>query len=47
MHETDRRIDLGDPHSRQKALRSWSAQVLAAMDGVETEGVETAWTAGL
>ncbi|MET7289904.1 squalene/phytoene synthase family protein [Streptomyces sp. NPDC005573] len=36
MHETDRRIDLGDARSRQDALRAWSEEVRDALDGAES-----------
>lgn len=37
MHETDRRIDLGDAGVRQASLRSWDWEVRAALDGADTE----------
>ncbi|MFH8775962.1 phytoene/squalene synthase family protein [Streptomyces sp. NPDC017958] len=37
MHETDRRIDLGDVSARHEALRSWNGQVRAVLDGTKTE----------
>ncbi|SOE06449.1 Squalene/phytoene synthase [Streptomyces sp. Ag109_G2-15] len=37
MHETDRRIDLGDLSARHEALRSWNGEVGAVLDGAETE----------
>ncbi|MFE6488370.1 phytoene/squalene synthase family protein [Streptomyces sp. NPDC057757] len=33
MHETDERIDAGDPLTRQEALRSWNRDVTAALEG--------------
>ncbi|MFD5795251.1 phytoene/squalene synthase family protein [Streptomyces diastatochromogenes] len=37
MHETDRRIDLGDFSARHEALRCWSGEVRAVLNGAETE----------
>lgn len=34
MHETDERIDVGDPHVRKDALSSWDREVRAALDAV-------------
>lgn len=37
MHETDRRIDVGDLSARHEALRSWNGEVKAILDGAITE----------
>ncbi|WP_261386638.1 squalene/phytoene synthase family protein [Streptomyces sp. BK340] len=37
MHETDRRIDLGDVSARNEALRSWNSEVRAVLDGAKTD----------
>lgn len=37
MHETDRRIDHGDPSARHETLRSWNSEVRAVLNGAKTE----------
>ncbi|WP_208642959.1 phytoene/squalene synthase family protein [Streptomyces diastatochromogenes] len=36
MHETDRRIDLGDVSARHEALRLWNGEVRAVLGGAKT-----------
>lgn len=41
MHETDERIDVGDPAVRKEALNSWDREVSAALDSVASPSTES------